>query len=215
LIAYKQISIINTTMGYIYKITNLIDNKCYIGQTINTIEERWRNHLKKSSNCIYLKHAIDKYGVDNFIVEQLEETDDLDMLNKFEIIYILKYNSLIPNGYNIKHGGNSGGKHNDETKEKIKNSLIKNIHKCIICENIINGGKHKTCSNECRIRNKEFNNTKQNMKVVKYDMNGNVITVYDSGKIAAQANNVTNAAISMICNGKRKQLKGFIYKFSS
>lgn len=34
-------------MGIIYKITNLIDNKCYIGQSINTVEDRWKNHIKK------------------------------------------------------------------------------------------------------------------------------------------------------------------------
>lgn len=198
-------------MGFIYKITNLIDNKCYIGQTINTIEERWKNHLKKTSNCIYLKNAIDKFGIKNFKIEKLEKIDDIDSLNKLEIMYILKFNSLIPNGYNIKHGGNSGGKHNNETKEKIKNSLIKNLHNCVICKKLINGGKHKTCSNECKTQNKENQN---NIKVIKYDINKKFIKEYNSGKIAAQENNVTPAAISMVCNGKRKQLKGFIYKFS-
>lgn len=202
-------------MGFIYKITNLIDNKCYIGQTINTIEKRWKSHLKKNSNCLYMKNAIDKYGIKNFKIEELDQTEDVSLLNKLETMYILKYNSLIPNGYNIKLGGNNGGKQNNETKEKIKNSLIKNIHNCIICKNLINGGKHKTCSNECRNKNKEMINIKSNIKVIKCDINGNFIKEYDSGKIAAQENNVTNSAISMVCHKKRKQLKGFIYKFSS
>jgi predicted GIY-YIG superfamily endonuclease len=41
-------------MGYIYKITNKTDGKIYVGQTIQTLEERWRNHRKKGSNCRYL-----------------------------------------------------------------------------------------------------------------------------------------------------------------
>jgi group I intron endonuclease len=200
-------------MGFIYKITNLIDNKCYIGQTIYTVEKRWKTHLKKNSNCIYMKNAIAKHGIKNFKIEELEEIYDIDALNKLEIIYILKYNSLIPNGYNIKHGGNGGGKQNSETKEKIRNSLIKNIHNCTICKNLIRGGKNKTCSDECRTKSREIQNIKHNIKVIKYDIKGCLITEYDSVTIAAQQNNVTKAGISMVCHGKRKQLKGFIYTF--
>lgn len=54
-------------MGYIYKIINKVNNKIYIGQTINSIEERWRSHKKNNSNCTYLKRAFSKYGISNFI----------------------------------------------------------------------------------------------------------------------------------------------------
>ena len=48
-------------MGYIYLITNKIDNKQYVGQTIeNDVYDRWKGHLKSSSNCIYLKRAFQK-----------------------------------------------------------------------------------------------------------------------------------------------------------
>ena len=50
-------------MGYIYRIKNKIDNKIYIGQTIQDLEDRWRGHLKKHSNCRYLKSAFKKYGM--------------------------------------------------------------------------------------------------------------------------------------------------------
>jgi group I intron endonuclease len=54
-------------MGYIYMITNIINNKKYIGQTLEKdINERWKSHLKKQNNCRYFKHALDKYGKDNF-----------------------------------------------------------------------------------------------------------------------------------------------------
>ena len=46
---------------YIYNITNKLDNKCYIGQTINDICERYRHHKTISSNCLYLKNAFKKY----------------------------------------------------------------------------------------------------------------------------------------------------------
>jgi group I intron endonuclease len=109
-------------MGYIYKITNLIDNKCYIGQTLNDLQERWRQHKKKSSNCRYLKSAFKKYGFENFKFELVCVCFDED-LDKFEIEYIKKFKCLVPDGYNLKEGGLGGGSLHQETKNKISDSL--------------------------------------------------------------------------------------------
>ena len=111
-------------MGYIYKIKNKIDNKTYIGQTTQDLESRWRNHRKNSSNCRYLKSAFKKYGVENFEFKLVCITFD-NQLDDMEIKYIKQYNCLVPNGYNIRLGGNSG-KHHEETKRKIAASLLKN-----------------------------------------------------------------------------------------
>ena len=111
-------------MGYIYRIKNKIDNKTYIGQTIQDLDDRWRDHLKKHSNCRYLKSAFKKYGVDNFEFKLVCITFD-NCLDDMEIKYIERYNCLVPNGYNLKLGGNSG-KHNEETKRKIAATLLKN-----------------------------------------------------------------------------------------
>ena len=111
-------------MGYIYRIKNKIDNKTYIGQTIQDLEDRWRDHLNKHSNCRYLKSAFKKYGVDNFEFQLVCITFD-NCLDDMEIKYIERYNCLVPNGYNLRLGGNSG-KHNEETKRKIAATLLKN-----------------------------------------------------------------------------------------
>ena len=108
-------------MGYIYKIINKITNQHYIGQTTKNLQERWKHHKKKGSNCRYLKYAFQKYGIDNFEFKLICICFDSD-LNRFEIDYIKKYNSLVPNGYNLRNGGNNG-KHNEETKNKISESL--------------------------------------------------------------------------------------------
>ena len=88
--------------GYIYKITNKVNGKSYIGQTRYTIEFRWRQHLHKKDNT-YFHNAIKKYGVDNFIVEKLEECN-IEDLNEREIYYIAKYNTF-KDGYNLTIGG--------------------------------------------------------------------------------------------------------------
>lgn len=96
-------------MGYIYKITNLLNNKIYIGKTSRTIEERFQEHLKLSVRSThYLHRSIKKHGVDSFRIELLEEISDVLLLNEREIFWIDQLNSLAPNGYNCTKGGNGG-----------------------------------------------------------------------------------------------------------
>ena len=108
-------------MGYIYKITNKITKLSYIGQTILDLEDRWRRHCSQRSNCRYLKLAISKYGIESFEFKLICICFDND-LNKYECFYMNKYNTLVPNGYNLREGGNNG-RHNDETKRKISEAL--------------------------------------------------------------------------------------------
>lgn len=87
----------------IYKITNKINGKCYIGQSVD-IERRFNEH----KNCKVdkpLYRAFKKYGIDNFTFEILEECSQ-EELNEKEIYYIVFYNSTTDgNGYNLEHGG--------------------------------------------------------------------------------------------------------------
>ena len=93
----------------IYKITNNINGKIYIGQSIN-IDKRIKEHFWKAQNendvsfNSILYQAIRKYGAENFSWEVLEEcsTEEIDIL---EQKYIAQYNCITPNGYNIMAGG--------------------------------------------------------------------------------------------------------------
>jgi group I intron endonuclease len=120
-------------MGYIYKITNTETKKCYIGETIEASPEtRWRGHiqtLKRNAGCPALKDAMKKYGVDKFKFEVLIICFDEDV-DKYEREYIKKYNSMVPNGYNILPGGKCGGgfKGKKHTKEAIK-KMVEGVKK--------------------------------------------------------------------------------------
>lgn len=99
----------------VYKITNNINNKVYIGLTTKTLEERWKQHINAAyspRNNAYsniFKKAIRKYGSQNFSLEILAHADTLDDLKRLECHYIDAYNSFAFNepsgGYNATLGG--------------------------------------------------------------------------------------------------------------
>ena len=91
----------------IYKITNKINGKVYIGQTTGSIETRWKAHCKGNSRCSAILLAIRKYGKENFKIEEIGGANNLSELNYQEWLLIHKNNSLAPNGYNLREGGRS------------------------------------------------------------------------------------------------------------
>lgn len=121
-------------IGYIYKITNIVDGKSYIGKSKTTVSGRWNTHLsslkkyiQSDKNSSKLYNAMVKYGVENFTIEQIDECS-FDELDERERCWIAKLDSRNPNvGYNICKGGEcgpggpmfSGHKHSEETKAKM------------------------------------------------------------------------------------------------
>lgn len=100
--------------GYIYVITNSINGMQYIGQTINSIKNRYHGHkmaAKSNRDNMYIHKAMNKYGVEYFNVEEVTciecdtKEDLLNELNFLEQHYIVEYNTLTPNGYNLTRGG--------------------------------------------------------------------------------------------------------------
>ena len=98
--------------GFIYKITNTINGKSYIGQTIQNVKERFYQHCatkcSKAVSNMAIHRAIKKYGKSNFIVEVIEEVESV-YLNDRERYWIKYYNSY-NNGYNSTKGGQDGCK---------------------------------------------------------------------------------------------------------
>ena len=113
----------------IYKVTNLINNKIYIGKTKKSLEIRKRSHIKRMQSPkgkpLFFQRALKKYGLDNFKWEVLLEgcMSDEELCEK-ERYYIKFYNSNNrKNGYNLTEGGDGvrrkGWKHYEKTKLKI------------------------------------------------------------------------------------------------
>lgn len=108
----------------IYKATNLINNKIYIGQTINTLEYRKHQHFRESKcekrKNNYFHNAISKYGCDNFTFEEIDVANTQEELDEKERFWIKHYNTTDKTkGYNLDSGGRGGGAKSEETKRKI------------------------------------------------------------------------------------------------
>lgn len=115
-----------TMIGYIYKVTNKVNGKIYIGQTIQSVKDRWYRHcakknLSKAEMNMHIKRAILKYGKKNFTVETLEECDS-SLLNERERYYISYFDSY-RNGYNSTEGGQDGAKPL-QTPENIQKIIV-------------------------------------------------------------------------------------------
>lgn len=131
----------NPTERYceIYIIKNLTNQKIYVGQAVSHIlnhkryrpygrNGRFRTHISeafstKKHQCHYLNNAIRKYGVESFEVE-LVENCFVENANERETFYIQHYNSVFPNGYNLKIGG-SVFVHSDESKRRVSDGVVR------------------------------------------------------------------------------------------
>ena len=102
-------------MFVLYKRTNKITGKSYIGQTSVKPVERWKREFKESR---YLGRALRKYGENNFENEILEQYEDQDTANFREQCLIAEHGTLVPWGYNLQTGGRSHRQH-AETRKKI------------------------------------------------------------------------------------------------
>lgn len=110
-----------------YLVYNRINGKCYVGQTVKTLKERWYLHCKsaKGKSRLPIHNAIRKYGPEAFMIGWLSHARDREELNAIEKHFIVRYNSQVPNGYNRTEGGAGfNGQHTEASRRKMKQSHL-------------------------------------------------------------------------------------------
>ena len=192
----------------IYKITNKINKKVYIGQSIN-INARWKEHLNNAQtkdNVIY--KAMRKYGIENFVFEIVELCSEylLDEREKYWIQYYDSYN----NGYNMSLGG-EGRKYDYKylvSKYQQLGTIEKTAKEC--------GCHAHTVSSALKAYNITPNTNSLGIQrpIKQIDPKTlQVIATYNSIADAAKAMGVNNnAAISKVLSGKMNLAYGYIWK---
>lgn len=209
-------------IGYIYKITNLINQKAYIGKTMFNIEKRWKEHQTESkmqrSQNRPLYRAMNKYGVENFSIEVLEEVD----INKLSIkeIYWIGYYDTYNNGYNATLGGD--GKilydYDDFAVLYEQGYTIKQIGELYNCDTEHIGYILKQMGYDTKTNAKQV----WSKQVAAYDKNDNFIQAFVSMDSAARwviEQGCTQASVDSVrCNigrvasGKRKTAYNYKWK---
>lgn len=216
----------------IYKITNLINGKVYIGQSTN-IKHRWKEHIQEAKNGIKkyaLYNAMRKYGVENFSFEIIEECLE-EELDKKEVSYIEKYNSYY-GGYNSTLGGQGKGfqkrinpqeiydlwdqglsvfEIGEQLKDKVGKTTIQkylsSYKNYSVKESNSRGILRSTKANEFWNNNPDCNSSRN--KVVQYDLWGKYIASYDSYEDAERKTGIDSVVIGRVVNGIQNQAGGF------
>lgn len=214
-------------MPYIYKITNQINRKAYIGKTMKTIEERWQEHCHDYARARCEKRplyaAMKKYGIENFTIEQIEECSD-KALNERECFWI-EYYGTFKNGYNATLGGD-GRAYIDYDLVVINYNQLQNAEAVaklmgISRDSVIN----ILHARKIPIKSGYEIAREQNGKIVQMhnkqtgDFIQSFATTTDAAKWLIE-NKLTNCKLTTIryhitevCTGKRKSAAGFIWKY--
>lgn len=205
-------------MAYIYKITNKLNGKIYIGKTEYTIEKRWKEHISKVDAYAGkrpLYSALKKYGIDNFSLEKIEEcnSEEVDEKEKYWIEFYDSYE----NGYNATLGG--------EGVSLCNNNIIFalwNNNKTIteICK--ITGYGREAVSKALD----KYNISIQERQQRGYNAQGKItakldkdteeiLEIFPSAEAAGRAIGKKASNINNVCNGKRKTAYGYKWKYLS
>ena len=197
----------NNLAFIIYKFTNKINNKCYIGVTNIGFDERKKQHIHSSKKPKYQFHkAIKKYGIDSFLEEILEKDIKTKKLaNKLEIYYINLFNSY-KNGYNMTEGGGLRGnfKHTEETKEKMSNLKLgiklSAEHKNKISNSLKGKPKSKEHNAKVGLANKGKLHSNETLLKISEKLKGKLSGNKNPAAITIQIYNSKNELI-FLCNG--------------
>lgn len=226
----------------IYKITNRVNGKAYIGQS-KDIKRRWLEHRKVKDG--YDRHsyplyfAIDKYGIDNFEFEIIERCG-VDELNNREIYWIDKCDTLVEgmggNGYNLTKGGQLCNTHvgsMDQGKRvyqyKLTGEFVVEYRSQQAAARAV-GLKSsvgitravKNRATACGFQWRDFKTDKihpyikksYRNKVYQYDLNGNFICMFDDIQTAADCVGASRSLIELCCEENCKTGKGYMWKYT-
>lgn len=224
--------------GFIYCVTNNINNKKYIGQTIRTIEKRWKQHASDSKRCSYYFHnAIKKYGIENFKINELEKIEKYNKedlkksLDKLERYYIKKFNTY-KDGYNSTLGGDSIGESTRKPVDvyNLDGQLLNTFDSLIDASSYYNVCHSDICLN-CsgkllvlldkyvfRYHNEEFSKypTKRKIPyktVYQFDENGNFIKGYRTTGVAIKELNIKYTVLITEAIREKHKCAGFYWSY--
>lgn len=224
----------------IYKATNNINGKIYVGKTYN-LEKRKREHIYDIDNKLPFHRALKKYGIDKFTWEVIDNAVTNEEAMEKEVYWIKKLNTCIhsknSNGYNITLGGEGGVSWNSRpiVQYTLEGDYVDEYISCSQASLITGIGRHNIgdCLNKKTKQSgnyqwfykdeinynvpKKFINTRgldKKIPVIQLDLDGNYVNEYSSIKLASEKCGIRRTTISGCLSEKTRRAGGFqwIYK---
>lgn len=209
-------------MALIYVITNKINGKQYVGATKFSLKKRFKEHCNDSKKFDYdyskrpMYIDMNQYGIDNFVIEELEECSDEDRFER-ECYWIEKLNTY-NNGYNLTYGG-SGKQFYNYKEIADKYMELKSICDVAAFFNCAKETVVAACK-KYRIKtlsSQEIHKIKDSIKIQMLDKATNdILNEFESISMASRALNKGKGGINHIgdaCKGKRKTAYGYKWRY--
>ena len=203
-------------MSYIYKIYNDINDKIYIGKTNYSLEKRFQEHIRdsrKNQENRPLYNAMNKYGVEHFKIEQIEECD-IQVVDEREK-YWIEFLQTFKYGYNATLGGDGKSYLDYELiyATYLETNSVKETALIVSCDEksvstILN---IYGITKEDRIKNMALKKT--NFVAMIDKKTNKIIKVFNGTREAGRFLNKTHQHIQEVCQGKRKSAYGYLWKY--
>ena len=194
--------------GIIYKVTNTVNGKVYIGQTIHELHKRQIKHFSKANEekpSMYFHKALKKYGKDSFTWDIIEQCSSKRELDDMEFHYIKQYDSF-KNGYNMTLGGEGtiGRVCKESTKLKISKTKTGVKFDAAMCAkwSIAHKGRKKADAHV-----KAVATSVSRYWEITYP-NGDIITIRNLEEFCRN-NGLTSSGMAHVAYGRRSHHKGF------
>ena len=211
-------------MAIIYKITNRINDKMYIGETIRDLKTRWREHVSEAFNeghgyYYHLHCAIRKYGVNNFTIKAIDTCNDNERF-EVEAYYISLYNTYIPdNGYN--HDPKSEGYYKVSTEDIMREwnkgkgiidiSRSLSCHRGTISQRLRNNG---ITLEDIKKRASINSSLRQGLPIEQYTLEGEYIKTWPSASECQRQTGYIQTAISSVSRLEQYMAYGYLWKLA-
>jgi group I intron endonuclease len=225
----------HNAFGFVYMITNHVNGKRYVGQTTQSINQRFKRHKFESRNPATLKkriqilyHAMKKHGESSFTIECLAVCFSREELDRQEVTFIEYYKTKIKEfGYNIRDGGVNGkfpvgyGKKKEISHPRNISEYGRQIMRVTGARNLkkadplkkIAATKLALTGKKKPVEEIERRNLKRRIKVVAVNIETNEEQVFDGVRVAARALNLDVSMISKVCKGKHKYYKQWVFRY--
>lgn len=218
---------------YIYKATNLVNGKCYIGQTVDLHSRIWQHQRCYEKERCDFHDAIQEFGFHNFKWDVLDSCTDKEKASDLEKYYIEKYDTF-KNGYNMTKGGNGGcfwkakpivrltlsgdfvKRYDSAGETKLdgfsdSDVLLNCKNKSYTCKGFMFMFEDEYLKNGAKKYNKPA--SKKQKPIIQCDLNGNFVKEFKSVSNASQETDIRRTAISNVLTGNLKSAGGFLFVY--